>query len=206
MTRLTTVCLAVAFGPIAVAAQSSGTSIGVAGTIFRTASGSHSSGTMVTGLHSVGNSSPQSAALTTHQPASTCPVSLSAQHKADGSLVRTGNAHPKGLGQWLHLALANTGSPKITAATVTVHGFSNKARVTETAGESSGSDAVMAMTVPLTTVSPRSAAGDVWVAGMTAVTRIDLDSVSFEDGQTRLFTSQDQCSVAPDPFMLIAGR
>jgi hypothetical protein len=135
-----------------------------------------------------------------------CPVSLHAQHLADGMMVRTGSTHPQGLGQWLHLALAGYRSSQAVKATVTVHGFSGKARITEAAGGDGSSDAKRTMTMPLSAESGQSVAGDLWVPGMTAVQTIDLDSVAYADGSVWNFTGQESCRVVPDPLMLIAGR
>jgi len=134
-----------------------------------------------------------------------CPVSFQAQHKADGSMVQVGNAHPRGLGQWLHLVLRDT--RPLAKATVTVYGYTNKARMTQagTVGGNRG-DAVRTMTVTFAAQPDGTAAGELWAPGMTAVLRIDLDSVRYADGAARSFTDQQTCHVVPDPFMLVAGR
>ena len=134
-----------------------------------------------------------------------CPISLRAQHLADGSMVQVRNSHPTGVGQWLHLTLVNPRSRQIVKATMTIHGLSNKARITQTAmGDTS--DVVRTMTVPFAAASTGTVAGDVRVAGVTAVQRIDLDTVVYADGATESFAAQPACRVAPDPFMLVAGR
>ncbi len=132
-----------------------------------------------------------------------CPVSLRAQHKADGSMVKTGGAHPKGLGQWLHLTLADPQGKKVAGAQITVHGFSDKARMTQTSG--GGSDASRTMTVPFT-ASGQTAEADLWIPEMTAVETIDLHSVTFDDGAVWSFGRNAGCRITPDPLMLIAGR
>jgi hypothetical protein len=131
-----------------------------------------------------------------------CPVSLRAQHLADGSMVQTANAHPKGLGQWLHLTLANLPQKKVAVAQITVHGFSDKARMTQTSG--SGADASRTMTVPFIATG-QTAEADVWIAGMTAVQTIDLHSVAFDDG-SESFAGAAGCQITPDPLMLIAAH
>ncbi len=179
-------CVALSFGSIALAAQ-----------------GISFSATSVT---SPGAAPAQ---LTAQAPPSrifACPVFMRAQHLADGSMVRTGNAHPKGMGQWLHLSLSDNPSQAITAATVTIHGYSNKGRITQAAGRNGAFDAAQTMTVPLSATSPQLAVGDVWAPGMTAVATIDLDAVTYADGSTSSFTGQPACRIAPDPLMLITSR
>jgi hypothetical protein len=137
-------------------------------------------------------------------PAGSCPVSLHAQHKADGAMMQAGIAHAVGIGQLLHLVLEDS-SGAIAKATVTIHGYSNKARIAKTSGNGVY-DVESTVTVDFSSVSPHAAAGDAWAAGMTAVTRLDLNSVSYADGTTQAFTAQQACHVAPDPFMLVAAR
>jgi hypothetical protein len=156
----------------------------------------------------------QSTVLRLAPRAAGCPVSLRAQHLADFGMIRTGNAAREGVGQRLHLALTDNRASRIVGATVTVHGYSNKSRLTETAMDSGASDAARTVTVPFSTVrsgAPSSApselaAGDVWVAGMTAVATIDLDSVTYADGSVWKFSGQAACRFTPDPLMLVAGR
>lgn len=139
-----------------------------------------------------------------------CPVSLRAQHLADGTMVQVGHGHPAGMGQWLHLTLANRGSSEIVSATVTIHGMSGKARITQatlgSGGNNGPADAEHTVTVQFSAASPGLATGNAWAPGMTAVQRIDLDSVVYADGTVSNFAGQQACRVTPDPLMLIAGR
>jgi hypothetical protein len=61
------------------------------------------------------------AKMTDH--ATTCPVSLSAQHLSDGDFVKTGIAHPKGLGQALHLNVANSTQGLVIQANILLRGW-----------------------------------------------------------------------------------
>jgi hypothetical protein len=158
------------------------------------------------GLAAQGAGPLQTTVLTLSPPALGCPVSLRAQHLADGSMVRVGNSHPAGVGQWLHLTLADHGSSQIVKATVAIYGLSNKARITQTAAGSDFSDVVRTTTVQFSAASPGSVAGDVRVPGMTAIQRIDLDSVAYADGTVQSFAAEQACHVTPDPLMLVAGR
>jgi hypothetical protein len=139
-------------------------------------------------------------------PVMGCPVSLRAQHLAGSGMIRTGNMHSEDVGQRLHLALTDNRASKIVRARVTVHGYSNKARLTEMAIGSGASDAAQTITVPFSTGQAGPATGEVWVAGMTAVATIDLDSVTYADGSVWKVAGQAACRFTPDPLMLVAGR
>lgn len=144
--------------------------------------------------------------------AGSCPVSMRAQHLSDGTLFKTRDSHPSGIGQWLHLslasrALASRDSRQIASATLRVHGFSPKGRVTQTGpGGEQAFDAMRTLTVAFAAAADRSATADFRVPGMTAVGRIDLESLEYSDGSTWKISGASSCRVAPDPEMLIASR
>jgi hypothetical protein len=131
-----------------------------------------------------------------------CPAILRAQHLADGSMIRTARTHPKGIGQWLHITMY---APQGAIAKLAVHGFSNKARVTET-NLGSSPDAVRTVTVYLAPTQNRQAEGAFWAPELTAVTSIDLVSLSYDDGSSWNAQDGHTCRVTPDPLMLISGR
>jgi hypothetical protein len=134
-----------------------------------------------------------------------CPVSMHAQHLADGGLLRT-SGPAKGVGQSLHISLADNHTRQVVAATITIHGYSDKGRITQAASGDVGADLARTVVVPFAAASTETTSGDIWVSGMTAVENIDLDSVTYTDGSVWKIASQPACEVALDPLMLIAGR
>ncbi len=136
------------------------------------------------------------------QQAANCPAVLSAQHLSDGSVILTSRSHPKGIGQWLHITL-NVHQGAI--ATLAVHGFSNKGRMTETSLGSSP-DAVRTVTVYLAPAQNIQVSGNIWAPDLTAVASIDLVSLNYDDGTSWSAPSGRTCRVTPDPMMLISGR
>ncbi|HEV2486248.1 MAG TPA: hypothetical protein VGT08_12015 [Terracidiphilus sp.] len=135
-----------------------------------------------------------------------CPVSLRAQHRADGGLLNVGKSRSEGIAQMLHLILTNPDARRMVAALVRVHGLSGKARVTQTRSGSDQPDAVATLNVQLTQGLGKEVNGDLRVPNMTAVLSIDLNSVTLADGSTWNFTGRDACHVVPDKLMLIAGH
>lgn len=135
-----------------------------------------------------------------------CPVSMRAQHGADGNLLNVDKSRPKGLAQLLHLTLTDPDSRQIVEANVRIHGLSGKGRIAQAAPVQDSSDKVEALVVKFSPGQGKAVSGNLWVPGMTAVLSIDLNSVTYADGSTRNFSGRDFCHVAPDPLMLIAGR
>jgi hypothetical protein len=148
-----------------------------------------------------------------------CPVTLQATHLADGSFIQTGDAHSRGIGQWLSLSFAGTaGNEKqIVTARVIVHGVKPNAHVTQALSLANGSDDIVrTFTIPLARGQHRDAQGNewveqdaranLWVPGMSAVDRIVLVLLSYGDGSTWTAAEGGGCSVIPDPKMLIVSR
>jgi hypothetical protein len=131
-----------------------------------------------------------------------CPALFMAQHLSDGSMIRTGRAHPKGIGQSLHITL-NVHQGAI--ATLAVHGFSNKGRMTQ-ASLGTSPDAVRTVTVYLAPAQNSQAAANIWAPELTAVTSIDLVSLKYDDGTSWSAPTGQTCQVTPDPMMLITAR
>jgi hypothetical protein len=131
-------------------------------------------------------------------------------------MLQSDQGCPKGLAQLLHLTFTSPDSRQMVSARVRVRGLSGKAHSTQAlsglgnSGQGNsihdGADVVRTLAVQFSAASGNTAAGDLWVPGVTAVLTIDLNSVTFADGSTRTFTSQDACRIAPDHLMLVAGH
>jgi hypothetical protein len=146
-------------------------------------------------------------AISYAMPSSTCPVSLRAGHLSDGNLVRTGTAHPKGIGQWLSLSLTSPDEKQITRARLTVHGLTPKGHMSQTRSVGTASlDAEQTFTVEFSPGRQSIAVANLWVPGMSAVERIDVQSVDYHDGSTWKLADGQSCQVKPDLFMLVASQ
>ncbi len=136
-----------------------------------------------------------------------CPVTMRADHLADGSMVKTNNAHPKGMGQWLNLSLTSRDAKQIAKATVTVNGLTPIGRMTQAQSKGAGSpDATQTLDVSFVAGPDQTAIARIWVPGMSAVERIDLKSMVYSDGSVWKIAEGQACRVRPDPLMLISGR
>jgi len=129
---------------------------------------------------------------------------MQAQHLSDGSLVMTGGAHPKGIGQWLHLTFKS--SRQIKSARLAVIGATAKGHMMK-ANPSQGADSSMTqdVTVLFSAGSGGTSLADVWVPEITAVESIELRSAIYSDGSVWQ-ASGAACQVRPDPFMLVTSR
>ena len=191
-------------------------SMGMAGQNLGTAQGQSFGVAQLEGiLPSVAQVSQQPGGVVIQLPPLTtgCPVSLRAQHLADGGLVRTRSgvsqesAQTEGPGQRLHVTVTNPNSREIRGATITVHGYSNKPRVTQALSSGQeASDASWTTTLSFAGAQGKTESADVRVPGMTAVETIELKTVAYADGSVWRFTGCESCRVTPDPLMLVSGK
>lgn len=138
-------------------------------------------------------------------PPPSCPVSLYARQAPGADRIEVNGVQIKGPAQMLHLMVTGSNSRRVVAAQVTVHGFANKVRAVQTMSTPAPSDAAKAFDVRFPT-GPKEIATDLAVPGYSAVSVIDLNSVTYADGSTWKFAAESTCSSRIDPIMLISGR
>lgn len=148
--------------------------------------------------------------VTPPSPAASCPVGMKADHLSDGSMIKTGSthpkdAHPKGIGQRLHLTLTSPDQRTIASATLKLLGWNATGRM-ERAALHNEDQSARTVTASFTAGPADTASADVWASGLTAVTSVELLSVRYSDGSTWTSTQGKTCSVSPDPMMLIANQ
>ena len=147
----------------------------------------------------------QSAIATTSQRISAgCPVSLRAQHGADGTMRKVDKNRPEGIAQLLHLILTSKDSRQIVEAHLRVRGASGKAGISRTDIGQDEKDATRNVTVKLQSTGENEATGNVWVPGMSAVLEVELNFVKFADGGMQSFGASQGCRFTPEHLMLIA--
>ena len=186
------IALAILFGSLTLTAQNAGKGFGVAG---------------IQGLN--GDKSQPAGVVTSSLPIfSACPIGMRARHESffQRELVN-GSTKRKDYGMQIGLTLTSQHSKRIAEAKVTVRGLNSKGHFLPTDATHSGSsDRTRTMDVAFTTGTDGSVLTDFLLPGFTAVTSIQLDSVTYADGSTWRFSPDGFCNVAPDPFMPIAGR
>jgi hypothetical protein len=143
------------------------------------------------------------------EAAPSCPIAMSARHAGGGEMVKVSPGEPAQQipVQRLTLTLTRPNSPGIAAATVTVHGFTGKTRYVPLGASEAARDGKTVDDGK--TIDVAFAAGStatlLRAPGFTAVTRIDLESVTYADGAT--WKSDGRvCSVTPDGLMLVNAR
>jgi len=128
-----------------------------------------------------------------------CPILLHAQHLSDGDLVKTDGAHPKGIGQALRLTVASSTHGVVTQADILLHGWTPKGRYSQAAPDSSAT-VTRRQHIQFAAGSDQSLA-DIWVAGLSAITSIEIASAIYSDGSAWSPSANLSCSIKPDLFM-----
>jgi hypothetical protein len=149
---------------------------------------------------------PQVTTLTAQVQPDSCPVSLRAQHGADGNMMKVDKNRPQGFAQLLHLILTSKDSRQIVEARLRVRGTSGKGRLRGADGTADDVNAIRNVTVRLRAGEKNESSGSVWVPGMTSVMEVDLTSVSYSDGSVTRFNDTNGCRFTPEHVMLIADH
>jgi hypothetical protein len=139
-----------------------------------------------------------------------CPIDVQARHamqtpvsvNADDKNAPGSKVVPQL--QRLHLTLTNPSSRDIVSAEFTAHGFSNKPRAME-AG-SNEPDLAKTIDLVLGVKGKGHASRDLSLNHFTAVTSIDLNSITSADGTTWRAPSPAACSITPNLAMLVAAN
>jgi hypothetical protein len=139
-----------------------------------------------------------------------CPVGLYVNHGTfylERKVVfgpSYGDVPPEVRYQLIHLTMTNFLSQDIAGAQITVHGYSDKWRVIPLSNESPAPDLAKTVDVALNVKGNGHASSELSFSRLTAVTAIDVNSVTYADGSTWHTPSPGACSVAPDGFMLVS--
>lgn len=149
----------------------------------------------------------QKTAIQLAAAADNCPVSLRAQQMPGGDRIVVNGVPSKAVAQMLHLTASAPGTRQVTAANITVRGYGNKARFLPAGltNQDTG-DAAKTMDVNFAAKGDRDASTDVSLAGFSAVTAIDVSSVTYSDGSTWKLAAGKACRTWIDGFMLVAGH
>ena len=159
---------------------------------------------LLAAAHPCAQSANSSPAVVLAQPGSqNCPVALHADRVPGGVLSRA--AQGKQLdGKPLHVAFRPNEAQGIAEVDLVLHGASgNRLRPAGSASSATETETFL--------VSPRPARDGrfetvVYVRELTAVDYLELQSIRFADGTTWQASATSSCRVAPDGFMLVAGK
>jgi hypothetical protein len=151
-------------------------------------------------------------------PEASCPVGMQARHGAgipvgmivgpsiDGSPIAPNSpAFTHARAQRIHLTMTNLLSREIVSAQFVVHGYSNKGRAMNLANSSPEPDLAKTVDVVLDVKGKGEASSDLSLSRFTAVTSIDVNSITYADGNTWHTPSPEACGVTPDLIMLVAS-
>lgn len=138
-----------------------------------------------------------------------CPVGMDAKQGTGGGMLKVhGKDDPKTTrpSQRIHLVVSDAKSAKVTGARVRVYGLSGRNRMLNASSGLDNPDMTRTMEVSFAPESNGQAAADLVLPGFTAVTRVTLQTIKYDDGSTWTPAGHQSCSVAPDRMMLVADR
>jgi hypothetical protein len=138
-----------------------------------------------------------------------CPIRLEVSYGAVTAQKRTDyDAHPgdrmplTGPVQKIHLAVTNPSAREIVRMELTVHGYSEKWRTFTLA--SAAPDLTKKITATRDIEGNGHASSDISLSNFTAISSVDLDSLTYADGFSWEAVTHGVCSVAPNSLMLVS--
>ena len=134
-----------------------------------------------------------------------CPVWMQAQQRpSDHLLVARDGQRTTTFVQRISLTLTGR---QITSATVLAHGLTDKGRIvlSTASREAASGDISRLLTLTFAGTENQRASADLVLPGFTAVTSIELVSLTYSDGTAWRVSMQRPCRIAPDPLMLISN-
>ena len=143
-----------------------------------------------------------------------CPLDMRVRQGGLGQMIATdkNGARVKMFAARLRLQLTDnrpdrTSQPMVNA-TVTIRGWTGKEQVLPIGAtrEDGGSFSRMTLTVPLSGGGLSEASSELLLPGFTAAKTVQLDSITYHDGQVWTFQGLSACQVAPDMFMPVHGK
>ncbi len=149
----------------------------------------------------------QPAVLNLVQMSSSCPVGISVQHRSGSERLEAKQPQSKEIAQYLQVTMSNSKSLDIVGAQITAHGFDAKTRYLPAQyPRTSSPDLTKTVDLDLTVQSKGNASTDLRLPRFTAVSWIDLDSVTYADGTTWHSAAGKTCHVVPDLMRLVSSR
>ena len=149
----------------------------------------------------------QPAVLNLVQMSSSCPVRISVQHRSGLERLEANQPQSKEIAQYLQVTMSNSRSLDIVGAQITAHGFDAKTRYLPAQYlRTSSPDLTKTVDLDLTVQSKGNASTDLRLPRFTAVSWIDLDSVTYADGTTWHSSAGKTCHVVPELMRLIGSQ
>jgi len=151
----------------------------------------------------------QYAPLPTNTMVQGCPVDMRVRQRMGGATVEVDSNGVKRnvFAQRLRLILNSLrhddAGRNAVSAMVTVFGTGPKARMQSLPPESAQNSMVRPFKVDLAHWGDPGVSGEFLLPGYTSASRVDLESITYDDGTTWKVKKNEGCRVAPDPLMLI---
>jgi hypothetical protein len=134
-----------------------------------------------------------------------CPVGFSASRQGGLQVMNASDAEKQGPAQGLHLMLSRLATPAIERIEVTVYAMSLKP-VVMPAGQQA--DAAISKTFEFTRQAGSESLNeaDVWLHNSGALTRVDLNAITYADGTTWHATDDFKCRAIPSNLLLVGSK
>jgi hypothetical protein len=140
-----------------------------------------------------------------------CPVGLIADRRSDFAMDRVGDTHDSSRGQvhtgpaqGLHISLIHLVTPRIASAEVTIYGVTARASVLPVGVGSN--EISKTFTLQLGEGDKDLQEATVWMHEVGALTRLELNSLTYVDGSVWHESKDSVCITVPSFFLLVGEK
>lgn len=135
-----------------------------------------------------------------------CPIGFLADRRSDMAMVRVGDAHDSGPAQGLRIRLVPLVMPRIESAEITVYGVTTRATVLPLGGAAPNE-----ISKTFTLLHPEETSKGlqevtVWMHQVGALTRAELNSLTYVDGSVWHESEGSRCRAVPNGILLVGEK
>lgn len=134
-----------------------------------------------------------------------CPVGLLADRRSDMEMVRARWAfRGNGPAQGLHISLIHFVTPKVESAEITVYGVTTRPNILPVGAASN--EISKTFTLHPGEGSEGAQEATVWMYRVGALTRVELNSLTYADGSVWHESDGSKCRAVPSLFLLVGAK
>ena len=172
-------------------------------------------GSLTASAQGLAQAGTEALSLHTLSASANCPVGLTAKRGiGQGGILAIDGGQRQRVGQELQVRLTNWRSAEVAGIRITVHGFSGKGGLLSTDSsmvDSLNSDnagpqeARKTFDLHMTIGANKESSTSLWLNRFTAISLIDINSITYANGLTWHSSAQETCHFAPEGATLISS-
>jgi hypothetical protein len=134
-----------------------------------------------------------------------CPVGLLVDRRSDFGMRLARDLHENGPAQGLHIRLVHLVTPRIESAEITVYGVTSRAGIVPV-GDAATNEISKTFVLHPGEAGKGVQEATVWMHEVGALTRVELNSLTYADGSVWHESEGSRCLAVPSLFLLVGAK